>query len=51
MDAANMLWLIQRDFLEGASLQAMLAQALSAVDNPAKDRDIEQVRPLYPMHW
>ncbi|KAK9868066.1 hypothetical protein WJX84_001038 [Apatococcus fuscideae] len=43
MDAANMLWLIQRDFLEGASLQAMLAQALSAVDNPAKDRDIEQV--------
>ena len=48
MDAANMLWLIQRDFLEGASLQAMLTQALSPVDNPNKDRDIEQVPTMLP---
>ena len=50
MDAANMLWLIQRDFLEGASLQAMLTQALSPVDNPAKDHDIEQVSTLQQLH-
>lgn len=43
MEAANMLWLIQRDFLEGQSVQQMVDTALKPVPNPNKDGDIEQV--------
>ena len=38
-----MLWLIQRDFLQGATVQAMVTQALQPVANPSRDADIEQV--------
>lgn len=38
-----MLWLIQRDFLQGASVQQMVKAALEPVDNPNKDADIEEV--------
>lgn len=43
LEAANMLWLIQRDFLEGQSVQQMVNAALEPVPNPDKDADIEQV--------
>ncbi len=38
-----MLWLIQRDFLHGASVQQMVAEALAPVPNPDRNADIEQV--------
>ena len=38
-----MLWLIQRDFLGGASPQAALDAALSKVPNPSKDAGIAAV--------
>ena len=38
-----MLWLIQRDFLEGKTVQAMVAEALLPVPNPFEDQDIAQV--------
>ena len=38
-----MLWLIQRDFLEGTTVQQMVKAALDAVDNPNKDADIKEV--------
>lgn len=43
LEAANMLWLIQRDFLQGTSVQQMVNAALEPVDNPNKDGDIEEV--------
>jgi hypothetical protein len=42
---ANMLWLIQRDFLQGKTVQQMVHEALLPVPNPNSDRDIEQVCP------
>ena len=44
LEAANMLWLIQRDFLQGASVQAMVTQALQPVPNAGHDADIDQAR-------
>lgn len=38
-----MLWLIQRDFLEGKTVQQMVSEALSAVPNPSRNPDIAQV--------
>jgi hypothetical protein len=38
-----MLWLIQRDFLQGKSVQAMVTEALAEVPNPAGNPDIAQV--------
>lgn len=40
---ATMLWLIQRDFLEGKTVQAMVKEALEPVSNPDRDPDIDQV--------
>ena len=37
-----MLWLIQRDFLEGTTVQQMVKAALEPVDNPNKDIDIDE---------
>jgi hypothetical protein len=37
-----MLWLIQRDFLEGKTVQQMVAEALARVPNPSQDPDIAQ---------
>ena len=52
LEAANMLWLIQRDFLEGSSVQQMVNTALATVDNPRHDADIEEVTfPLNPFHF
>ena len=46
-----MLWLIQRDFLEGQSVQQMVNAALEPVPNPGHDADIDQVRtPLLTTH-
>ena len=39
-----MLWLIQRDFLEGKTVQAMVREALAPQDNALNDPDIAQVR-------
>ena len=38
-----MLWLIQRDFLEGKTVQQMVSEALLPVANPFEDQDIAQV--------
>ena len=38
-----MLWLIQRDFLEGKTVQDMVSEALLPVANPYDDQDIAQV--------
>ena len=38
-----MLWLIQRDFLEGKTVQQMVSEALLPVANPHEDADIAQV--------
>lgn len=43
LEAGNMLWLIQRDFLQGKTVNAMVADALAQQPNPHGDRDIEQV--------
>lgn len=44
VEPANMLWLIQRDFLEGKTVGAMLAEALATVPNPTHDANIDQAR-------
>ena len=43
-----MLWLIQRDFLEGKSVEAMVKESLAPVANPQNDRDISQARSSLP---
>lgn len=43
VDPPNMLWLIQRDFLEGKTVQQMVSEALARVPNPSNDPDIGQV--------
>lgn len=47
VDAPNMLWLIQRDFLEGKSVQQSVIEALARVPNPSRDPDIAQARPCH----
>ena len=45
--APALLWLVQRDFLEGSSVQEYLKEALQTVPNPSKDehaRRLNQVR-------
>lgn len=46
VEAPNMLWLIQRDFLEGKTVQQMVSEALSEVPNPTRNGDIAQVLSL-----
>ncbi|KAK9908714.1 hypothetical protein WJX75_001863 [Coccomyxa subellipsoidea] len=46
VEAPNMLWLIQRDFLEGKTVQQMVAEALARVPNPSQDPDIAQVNKI-----
>ncbi|KAK9810109.1 hypothetical protein WJX72_005008 [[Myrmecia] bisecta] len=41
-----MLWLIQRDFLEGKTVNQMVREALAPVDNPSGDKDIGQVNKI-----
>lgn len=43
VEPGSMLWLIQRDFLEGKTVQAMVSEALQPVANPYQDQDIAQV--------
>eukprot|EP00850_Spirogloea_muscicola_P005528 SM000025S08423 [mRNA] locus=s25:657110:662613:- [translate_table: standard] len=43
---AKLLWLIQRDFLEGKTVQQMVDEALATVPNDSGDRDIEQVNQI-----
>ena len=45
-----MLWLIQRDFLEGKTVQSMVSEALQPVPNPFQDQDIAQVTPATLIH-
>lgn len=42
-EPGNMLWLIQRDFLEGKTVQEMLSSALAPVANTFADKDIDQI--------
>ncbi|KAK9747695.1 hypothetical protein RND81_02G009400 [Saponaria officinalis] len=43
---AKLLWLIQRDFLQGKSVQEMVNEALRRVPNSNDDRDLEQVNQI-----
>lgn len=43
IDPASMIWLIQRDFLEGDSLQQTLMKALQPVENPQGDPGLAQL--------
>ena len=43
VEPGSMLWLIQRDFLEGKTVQTMVSEALQPVPNPFHDQDIAQV--------
>ncbi|KAL9239708.1 hypothetical protein vseg_014005 [Gypsophila vaccaria] len=43
---AKLLWLIQRDFLQGKSVQEMVNEALRRVPNKNDDRDLEQVNQI-----
>jgi len=40
VEPGNMLWLIQRDFLQGKSVQKLVDEALAPVANPINDKDI-----------
>ena len=48
IEPGSMLWLIQRDFLEGKSVEAMVKESLAPVANPQNDRDISQARSSLP---
>lgn len=45
-EPAKLLWLIQRDFLQGKSVQEMVNEALQRVPNHNGDKDIEQVNQI-----
>ncbi|XP_042430933.1 guanylate-binding protein 5-like isoform X1 [Zingiber officinale] len=42
-EPAKLLWLIQRDFLQGKSVQEMVNEALQLVPNSSGDKNIDQV--------
>lgn len=44
--SGNMLWLIQRDFLQGKSVQESIERILRLVDNPKKDDNIEDLNKI-----
>ncbi|KAK9684858.1 hypothetical protein RND81_10G237400 [Saponaria officinalis] len=43
---AKLLWLIQRDFLQGKSVQEMVNEALKRVPNQNDDKDLDQVNQI-----
>ncbi|XXG76710.1 hypothetical protein AAC387_Pa08g1007 [Persea americana] len=45
-EPAKLLWLIQRDFLQGKSVQEMVDEALQRVPNYDGDKNIEQVNQI-----
>ncbi|GAB2298279.1 hypothetical protein Dimus_032349 [Dionaea muscipula] len=45
-EPAKLLWLIQRDFLQGKSVQEMVNEALRHVPNSDGDKDIDQVNQI-----
>ncbi|KAF9604624.1 hypothetical protein IFM89_008890 [Coptis chinensis] len=45
-EPAKLLWLIQRDFLQGKSVQEMVNEALQRVPNRDGDRNIDQVNQI-----
>ncbi|CAN0886761.1 Guanylate-binding protein 4 [Linum grandiflorum] len=45
-EPAKLLWLIQRDFLQGKSVQQMVNEALQRVPNQDGDRNIDQVNQI-----
>lgn len=45
-EPSKLLWLIQRDFLQGKSVQEMVTEALQRIPNYNGDKDIEQVNQI-----
>ncbi|CAK9143778.1 unnamed protein product [Ilex paraguariensis] len=45
-EPSKLLWLIQRDFLQGKSVQEMVDEALQRVPNSEGDRNIDQVNQI-----
>ena len=44
LERLHMVWVIQRDFLQGKSTQAALEEALAPVPNPHAEPSIDQAR-------
>jgi hypothetical protein len=42
VEPGSMLWVIQRDFLQGKSVQQLVADALAPVPNPQNDKAIAE---------
>lgn len=42
----SMLWLIQRDFLEGKSVQQLVKDALAPVPNPSHDMELDALNKI-----
>ncbi|CAO2826522.1 unnamed protein product [Amaranthus hypochondriacus] len=45
-EPAKLLWLIQRDFLQGTSVQQMVTEALKRIPNYNGDKDLDQVNQI-----
>ncbi|CAI8584560.1 unnamed protein product [Vicia faba] len=45
-EPAKLLWLIQRDFLQGKSVQQMVDEALRQVPNTGRDRNIDMINQI-----
>jgi hypothetical protein len=41
-----MLWLLQRDFLQGKTVQQLVGEALAPVPNPQHDKDITELNKI-----
>jgi hypothetical protein len=41
--AGHMLWVIQRDFLQGKGVQQLVDEALAPVPNPKQDKELAQL--------
>ncbi|MEW5316092.1 MAG: hypothetical protein WDW38_007478 [Sanguina aurantia] len=45
-EPGSMLWVIQRDFLQGKSADALVREALALVPNPGKDKEVEALNAI-----
>jgi hypothetical protein len=46
LQPGSMLWLIQRDFLQGKTVQQLVGEALAPVPNPQHDKDITELNKI-----
>jgi hypothetical protein len=46
LQPGSMLWLIQRDFLQGKTVQQLVGEALAPEHNPQHDKDITELNKI-----